>query len=297
MLRDAGRCRMWLMAAGLFSCALVSVPTAAQNRPLRTPDAELVPPGTVRIQAGFDFLQEAVFPLAGLTGDLTSLGAISIRTGLGHLVELQLEGVVQHFLSVKSQVVAIVTPAFTGRNSTRDAGDFSAFTKVRLFGETERRPGLAFRFGLQMPNSNQRRGIGTNTTNVFAELILQKHFGRFNLFGSIGLGILQAPAAQFSQNDVLLYGLGFDYPLHWTDRFGVRLVGEVAGRHSTRSLSPQLVGTESRSQARLGFQVLAGGFIWDVAGIAGLQRHDPDTGVTFGIRKDIRLFEYPPKVK
>jgi hypothetical protein len=38
--------------------------------------------------------------------------------------------------------------------------------------------------------------------------------------------------------------------------------------------------------------LLAGGLTWDVAGIAGLQTHDPKAGVTFGVTKDITLFDY-----
>jgi hypothetical protein len=262
------------------------VPTAAQDRPLRTPDATIVPAGVSRVQIGFDFLQDIRFPLSGLRGDLTSIGVLQVRTGLGRIVEIQLEGEIQNFLSVTQQSAAIVTPELTGPRSTRGVGDFRSYTKVRLFAETAQWPAFAFRFGFQMPTADQRRGIGTNTTNLFAELILEKHFGKLQLFGDIGLGIFEAPAAQFSQNDVLLYGLALTYPVHTR----VRLVGEVAGFWSARDTTGALVGTDSRAQGRIGLQVKAGGFFWDVAGVAGVYRNDPRTGFTFGIRKDIRLF-------
>ena len=121
-----------------------------------------------------------------------------------------------------------------------------------------------------------------------AVLILQKHFGKLNVFGNVGVAILQAPNAKFTQNDVLLYGGAFAYPLHQR----VHLVGEVAGRHSTRSINVDLIGTESRSQARLGFQIFAGGFHWDVAGMGGLSKTEARTGFTFGISKDVHLFDY-----
>lgn len=245
----------------------------------------------MRAEVGFDFLQDVEFPASGLTGDLTSVAVIRLRTAVGRNVEIQMEGAVQHFLSVSSQMAGPIPPSLTGPNTTRDVGDFGFFTKVRLFGEAERRPALAFRFGYQMPNSNQARGIGLNTINLFAELILQKHFRKLNVFGSAGVAILQAPTATFTQNDVILYGLGVTYPLH--ER--VTLVGEVAGRHSTRDISPQLVGTESRSHARFGLQVLAGGFTWDVAGVKGLTSRDANAGFTFGVSKQVRLFEYERK--
>ncbi len=280
------------LCLGFFLTSLLPLlPTSAvfaQQRPLTTPDAEILPAGSMRAEVGFDFLQDVEYPASGLTGDLTSVGVIRIRTAVGRNVEIQMEGAVQHFLSVSRQVAGPIPPSLTGPDTTHDVGDFSFFTKVRLFGEAERRPALAFRFGYQMPNSNQARGIGLNTMNLFAELILQKHFRKLNVFGSAGLAILQAPTAAFTQNDVLTYGLGITYP--FSER--VTLVGEVAGRHSTRDISPQLIGTESRSHARFGMQILAGGFTWDLAGIKGLTRRDANAGFTFGVSKQVRLFEY-----
>lgn len=270
-----------------LSC-LICLPAVAQNRPLRTVDAETLPAGTMRVQAGFDFLQDVDFPLSGLSGDLTSVGVVQIRMGVGKIAEVQLEGAVHHFLDVKKQVGAFVTPVLTGPNSTHDVGDFSIATKIRVLSETKNRPGVAFRFGYQMPNSNQTRGLGSNTSNVFAQLILQKHFGKLNLMGNAGVAILQAPAALFTQNDVITFGAGFSYAAHRR----LNVVGEVAGYKSTRSASPSLVGTESRSQGRFGLQILAGGFQWDVAGIAGLTKSSPRTGFTFGISRDFRLFDY-----
>ena len=276
------------LALTLLIALFVCLPLAAQNRPLRTVDAETVPAGTMRVQVGFDFLQDVDFPLSGLSGDLTSVGVVQIRMGIGKIAEVQLEGAVHHFLNVKKQVGAFVSPVLTGTNSTHDVGDFSIATKIRLLSETKRRPAIGFRFGYQMPNSNQSRGIGSNTSNIFAEFILQKHFGKLNLMGNAGVAILQAPAANFTQNDVLTFGAGFSYAANHR----VNVVGEVAGFHSTRSISPSLVGTESRSQGRFGLQILAGGFQWDVAGIAGITRNSPRSGFTFGISRDFRWFDY-----
>jgi hypothetical protein len=261
----------------------------AQDRPLQTVDAETVAPGTLRAEIGFDFLQDVDFPLSGLNGDLTSAGVINVRMGIGKIVEIQLEGAIQNFLDIKSRGTSFV-PALqlTGTNSTRDTGDFSLSTKIRILPESGKRPSLAFQFGFIMPNSNQERGIGTNTTNVFALVALEKHLKGGKLFGNLGVEILQSPNALFTQNDVLLYGGAFSVPLGRR----VHVVGEVAGRHSSRKVSAALVGTESRSQARFGLQIFAGGFTWDFAGIAGLQAHDAKSGFTFGLSKDIKLFDY-----
>ncbi len=267
------------------AASLAALPVRAQNRPLQTPDANIVPTGVLRVQGGFDFLQSVDYPLSGLSGDQTSYGVLNMRMGLGSRVEVQLQGTVQNFLQVNSQVPAPVTPTLTGTNATHDVGDFSLWTKVLLRHE-HRAPAVAFRFGFLMPNSNQARGLGNNATNVYASLILQKHIGRLQAFGDAGIGILQSPNAKFSQNDELLYGGALAYPL--TKR--IRVVGEVAGRYSSRKLTPALYGTESRAEGRMGLVISGGGFQWDVAAIAGVYPNDPSTGFTFGVSRDLRLF-------
>jgi hypothetical protein len=277
------RSTIWL---GICLAACLAVlPARAQDRPLQTPDAEIVPTGIVRMQGGFDFLQSIDYPLSGLSGDLTSVGVLNFRLGVGSRVEVQLQGTVQNFLQVHSQVAAPVVPTLTSANATHDVGDFSLWTKLLVLRE-HRAPAVAFRFGFEMPNTNQARGIGNNATNVYASLILEKHIGRLKAFGDAGVGILQAPNAQYSQNDELIYGGALAYPLGSR----VSIVGGVSGRHSSRALTPSLYGTESRAQGRMGLVISGGGFRWDVAAVAGVYPNDPSTGFTFGVSRDLRLF-------
>jgi hypothetical protein len=275
----------YLLAAAVLLC--VSLPAGAQDLPLQTASAEVIAPGTIRTEVGFDFLQDVTFPLSGLNGDLTNIGVVTTRIGIGKIVEIQVQGMVQEFLSIKQQGASFVPLTLPSPNSTSDVGDFSLWTKILLFGEQGRRPAIATRFGFQMPNTNQARGIGNNATNIFSEVIIEKYFGKLDVFGDAGLAILTSPNALFSQNDELLYGLAFRYPLNHR----VSLLGEVAGRYSDRKIVPALEGTESRGQARLGAQISAGGLVWDFAGIGGLTKNDPHTGFTFGVSKDFQLFD------
>ncbi len=270
----------------LLTGLLTAGPLRAQDMPLRTPDANILAPGLLRTQVGFDFLQNVDYPLSGLSGNLTSMGVLNMRLGVGKRVEVQLQGTVQNFLQVSNEVPAPVTPQLTGTNSTHDVGDFSLWTKILLRKEASRTPAVAFRFGFLMPNTNQARGIGNNATNVYASVILQKHFGKLKAWTNTGIGILQSPNAKFSQNDELLYGGALAYPI--TPR--VSLVGEVAGRYSSRTLTPELYGTESRGQGRMGLVVSAWGFQWDAAAVAGVYPNDPSTGVVFGVSHDLRIF-------
>jgi hypothetical protein len=270
----------------LLALLALAHPASAQDRPLQTSDAEVIAPGSIRAQIGFDFLQDVTFPLSGLNGDMTNVSAINLRTGIGKIVEIQVQGMIQEFLSIKQQGASFVTLNLPNSNSTHDIGDFSIWTKILLVGEQGRRPAIAFRFGFQMPNSNQARGIGVNNINLYSEAIVEKHFGKLTVFGDLGIAILTSPNVLYSQNDELIYGGAFRYRL--TSR--TSLVGEVAGLYTPRKITPALIGTESRGQGRLGVQIMAGGLIWDFAGIGGLTKNDPRTGFTFGVSKDIQLF-------
>ena len=89
----------------LLLVLLCGLSAGAQQRPLLTEDVDIIPPGTLRIEAGIDFMQDAKFPLSGLTGDLTRVGVIGINVGLSPNVEFQIDGVVQNVLSINSVTV------------------------------------------------------------------------------------------------------------------------------------------------------------------------------------------------
>ncbi len=276
---------MILFAALFIALFMGATAASAQQRPLLTEDVDIIPPGTVRIEAGIDFLQGAVFPASGLTGDLTRVGVIGINIGFAPNVEFQIEGVAQNFLSINSRVPSAIPLSLApGVNSANDIGDFTLATKIKLRSETRRGPSLGFRFGVQLPNSNQERGIGLNQTNAFGSLLIGKKFGhdgRFNTFGNLGLAILTAPTTLFSQNDVITYGVAGIFRLN--KQFS--LAGEVNGHVNTRPGSGPL-GTESQSEARLGMQIRASGLRFDFAGIKGLTDFSPNSGVTIGVTYD-----------
>jgi len=263
----------------------LTVAVRAQQRPLITEDVDIIPPGTIRIEAGIDFMQGAKYPVSGITGDLTRVGVIAISFGMGPNVEFQIEGVAQNYVSINSRgFSAIPLELLPGVNSTNDTGDFTLAAKFKLRNETRRGPSLGFRFGVQLPNSNESRGIGLNQTNAFGSILFGKKFGsdgRFNTFGNLGIAILTAPTEAFTQNDVFTYGLAGIFRIN--KQFSV--AGEVNGRANTRPGNGPL-GTESQSEARLGMQIRASGLRFDFAGIKGLTSFSPNSGFTVGVTYD-----------
>ncbi|HSB12578.1 MAG TPA: hypothetical protein VLM38_24020 [Blastocatellia bacterium] len=260
---------------------------SAQQRPLITEDVDIIKPGVIRIETGFEFLQSQRFPLSGLRGDLTKLADTRLSFGLAPNVEFQVEWTLQNFLSIQSRTPSPIDLKLgLNESDTNDVGDVRLWMKIKLRNETRIAPALGFRFGVELPNSNQARGIGVNTTNFFGMVTAGKHIGgdKLNVFGNLGLGILTAPLEATSQNDVLLYGLAGSYAA--TDR--VNIVGEINGFHSTRKRAP--LGTEDFSEARLGAQIRALGVRWFAAGIFGTSKRAPKTGLSLGITYDWDAF-------
>ena len=280
-----------LTLALLICCSAI---VSAQQRPLITEDVDIIPPGTVRIEAGIDFMQGAKYSVSGIRGDLTRVGVIGVSFGMGPNVEFQIEGVAQNYVSINSHgVSAIPLELAPGANSANDTGDFTLAAKFKLRNETRRGPSLGFRFGVQLPNSNEARGIGINQTNAFGTILIGKKFGpdgRFNTFGNLGIAILTAPTELFTQNDVVTYGLAGIYRIN--KQFSI--AGEVNGRANTRPGNGPL-GTESYGEARLGMQIRASGLRFDFAGIKGLTSFSPNSGFTVGVTYDTPAVFAPVK--
>jgi hypothetical protein len=279
---------MAFMKRSLFCSILMLVAAIchpAQQRPLLTDDVDITTPGALDVGVGVDFFQDAKFPLSGLRGELTRVGDIRIRTGLASNVEIQIEGSLQNYLAVNSRTTPPPIPlSFTG-DSTNDFDDFIISAKIKVRNEGRLTPAVGFKFGFQMPNSNQALGIGTNQINVFGKILLQKKFGsvvgrtpRFSAMGNLGLAIMTAPIERFTQNDVFLYGLAGIYRV--TNH--VNIASEVNGRMNTRSSAAPL-GTESVGQFRIGTQIRASGLRFDTAAAIGLTRFSPRSGVIFGV--------------
>jgi hypothetical protein len=281
------RCAHWLVLV----LVLKSISLLAQQRPLQTQEPAILLPGSLSLQLGFDFLQDAKYPVSGLRGDLTSLGVISIYAGLGELVEFQMHGTVHNLLSINERGP---TPLDLELNSsgtaTSDFGDLMLSTKILTLRERSHSPALSFLISVQLPNASAARGLGLDSTQFYNTLLAGKHFGKLNLFANAGLGILSNPVEAGVQNDVMIYGLGGIYPV----TPAIKLASEVFGRWSTRESGAPL-GTESQSQFRLGVQIHGLGFRWDIAGLAGLAENSPRSGIVFGVTKEFRGIRFGGK--
>ncbi len=252
-----------------------------QNRPLVTERATLMPEGRVRAELGFEFLQDAVFRLSGLEGDLSRLGVLALRIGTAERVEIQMFWTAAQFLNVERRLPAPNTAIldFEG-NSTSDVGNLVMATKLRLATESGRRPAMAFRFGVELPNTSNVKGLGNDETNFHSSLMFEKTLDRVVLLGNIGLAILGDPVEAGFQDDLLTYGFAMIYSLSP----GLAVLADWHGR-----AGPGGIGTEEQSMLRFGTQIETAGVIWDAALQFGLRRTDPSTGIIVGISRDFDL--------
>ena len=251
-----------------------------QQRPLKTDDAALLPMGRVRMEMGADFLQRQRYALSGLEGDLTR-GAAAVHIGVGEYAEFQISAVFQEVLSISERTEPRVAPVING-DSTRSVGNLTLGTKLKLAGEKDRRPAVAFRFAVELPNANQEHGLANDETAFYADLLFAKSIGRIRVLGDLGFAILGSPVEAGNQTDPLTYGVAVIAPVHRR----MNLVAEINGREGPKGR----VGNENKSQFRAGIQPWTGAVRWDIGAVAGLQHYDPKSGIVVGATYEFQAF-------
>ena len=269
---------------------LMAVPAAAQQRPLVTEDPETIGSGNVLLEAGFDLQKEIFYPVSGLQGDLLRVPVLGLSFGLSSIAELQIDGGLYNRLHVTERVAAPLSSMldFTGDN-TSDVEDITVGTKIRVLSETAGRPALGLRFATKLPNASNENGIGTDTTDFYASLLVGKTVQSVRLVGNAGLGILGDPTRGDRQADVLAYGLSVARAV----RQGVEVVGEINGRYPATYNDDEPPGSESRAVMRLGGRITTGTVRLDAAALIGMTPRDPGFGVTAGFTWVFRAFTSP----
>jgi hypothetical protein len=270
---------------------LCTFPAAAlaQQRPLVTEDPETVGAGRVLVEAGVDYARDAEFPASGLQGNLFRFPLIGVSLGISSIAELQIDGGLYNRLSITGRRDAPLASMVTATGeSTTSIEDLVIGTKVRIVSEGVTRPSLGVRFATRLPNAGNENGLGLDTTDFFASLLLAKTVQSVRIVGNAGLGILADPTRGDRQNDVLTYGLSFARAVTQA----AEVVGEINGRADTRAGDPP-PGTESRSVVRFGARYTIGTLRADAALLFGVTSSDPGIGVAAGFTYVFNGFQVP----
>lgn len=242
----------------------------------------LLPASSMQISLGVEARSDWQAPLSGLQGRLLRLGVMRVDFGASSNIVIQIRGAIRQQLEI-DETSSQPKAGFPTGGTTSDAGDFSVGTIVRIAQNAAQTTAFGMRAETRLPNSTQKKGIGTNTTDVFLAAMLSQKFEKFLLFGEVGMGILTAPVETDEQNDVLTYGLGVSY------RAGSRLqfAGEINGYLTTRNIIP--VGTEARGVARAGVSWLLKAMNLELSVTRGVTKNEGIWGGMLGLARRFEL--------
>src|SRR5262245_37063273 len=275
---------------GLVLSLALAAPAAAQQRPFGTEHQATIGPGPDLFEGGFDMQQEIFFPVSGLQGDLMRLPTLGLSFGLSSIAELQIDGGLYNRLHVTDRTTAPLSGMldFTG-DYTSDVEDIVVATKVRVLSETPGRPAIGLRFATKLPNASNENGIGLDTTDFYATLLVGKTVQSVRLVGNAGLGILGDPTRGDRQGDVLQYGFSVARAV----RQGVEIVGEINGRYQPNDDLSAPPGSDTRSALRFGGRFTHRTVRIDGGIIVGLTKRDPSFGIMAGLTWVFHAFNVP----
>ena len=277
-------------AAVIAILVLISPLSAfGQQRPLVTEDPETVGAGRILVEAGFDYARDVLFPASGLEGHRLRVPLVGVSIGVSSIAEIQVDGGVYSRLAIERRMAAPLASMVTATGDMTSAvEDIVIGTKVRLVPEGVSRPAFGFRFATKLPNASNESGLGRDTMDFFASLLVAKTVESVRIVGNAGVGILGDATRGDEQNDVLTYGLSFARAITQA----AEVVGELNGRLDLRD-GPPPPGTESSGTIRFGTRYTRGSWRADTAILIGVTSKDPTVGLTAGFTYVFAGFQVP----
>ena len=248
----------------------------AQHRPLLTQDPDVIGNGRVLIEAGVETGTNIKYPVSGLTGDRWAL-PVGVSFGLGSQLELQIDTGYQ-WLSIDRRDLAPLDSRVPAGDTTSDVIDTVIATKVRIVTEGQRRPAIGLRLATELPNASNERGLGLDTLNFGATVLLGKSFGATRLAGNAGVVIMSDVLQGSLQHDAFTGSVSAAQTLS----AAFDLAGEFCVRKVLFADVPP-AGAEPRAQFRVAARYSRGAWRADGGLILGATRQDPDFGVSFGL--------------
>ncbi len=261
----------------------------AQQRPLVTEDPETVGAGRLLVEAGLDYGRDVFFPLSGLEGNLLSVPTIGFSIGVSSIAEIQFDGGLYRRLTITNQEPAPFTNILVldGDRATA-VDDLVIGTKLRLASETAGRPAIGVRFATRLPNASNESGLGHDTTDFYASLLMAKTVQSIRIVGNGGVAIIGDPTTPARQDDLLTFGLSVARALTQS----TEVVAEFNGRLNFASGDPT-VGAENLGVGRAGLRYTRGPVRLDAAVLIGTTSRDPQIGFTTGFTWVVNAFNVP----
>jgi hypothetical protein len=267
-----------VIARCLLASVLAAAPIVAhaQQRPLLTQDPEVVGSGRVLVEGGVETGSNITYPVSGLTGDRWAL-PVGVSVGVGPSVEMQILGGYQ-WLAIDRREQGPLDGRVRAGDHTSDIIDVVIATKIRVLAETRRRPAVGLRLATELPNASNESGLGLDTLNFGASVLVAKTFAGTRLAANGGVVVLSDVLQGSLQNDAFTGSASVVHALSPA----VALAGEYWMRQVLFADVPP-IGAEPRGQFRAAVRYTKGAWRTDGGVIVGTTRQDPDFGVTFGV--------------
>lgn len=244
--------------------------------PLSLQNEYLVPreKGSLFLLTAFEVRSQWIAPISQYRGDLLKIGSLRLDYFLSPGVVFQVKGTLRQKLRFREESNS---GAAGQLRTVQDVEDFHVSTIATFLSQRRYRPAIGLRIDTRLPNTNQKRGLGTNTTDIFLALLTTKSFPGMWFFGELGVGILTAPRVLNRQNDVLLYGLGMVMNI----RRNLQIAAGVSGMVSTKQKVE--IGTENRGIVQIGLHWKFPDFSLEVFPQYGLHERSGTFGVHAGL--------------
>jgi hypothetical protein len=276
------------LAACLAAC-LGAASASAQQRPLVTEDPETIGGGRVLIEAGVETARDIFLPGSGLTGNRLKAPTLGVSVGLSSIAELQIDGALYQRLDITGRRPApLAFKLKIDGDTTTDVDDLVIATKLKIVGERVRRPAIGLRLATKLPNASNETGLGLDTLDFSATVLVGKTRASTRYVGNVGLAILGDAIRGDRQFDVLVYGLSAAHALVE----GFEVVGEVHGQLQWAWDFPA-PGAESKATFRGGVRYTRGAGRVDAGLLVGTTARDPGVGVTVGYTHVLDAFSPP----
>ena len=242
--------------------------------PLSLQNEYLIPreKGSLLLLTAFEMRHQWIAPVSGYQGNLVKFGSLRLDYFLSKNVVFQIRG--SFFQQLRFREENGSSRAANDSRTVQDVEDFHVSTIATFLSEQRYRPAIGLRIDTRLPNSNQKKGLGTNTTDIFLALLTTKSFRSMWLFGEVGVGILTAPRVLNRQNDVLIYGVGMILNLAHNLQIAAGVSGMVSTKESVE------IGTENRGIVQIGLHWKFPDFALEVFPQYGLHERSG----TFGLR-------------
>ncbi|MFQ5530578.1 MAG: hypothetical protein ACE5FP_09585 [Gemmatimonadota bacterium] len=272
-----GRIRLPAGVATACILLLTSSGAAQMSRLSIAPPISEVREGDALLGVGVSYGLEQEFPLSGLRGDLISIGRLAAAYAIADRAVLEVRWDALRVLRI-DEVGPSAVPLADGvtDGQTSDAGDVRmalTWAPGTLWGVLSAGGWVA----VELPNSEERRGIGTNTTNALMGAVFSMPLDRVTLTTRFGLGVLESPPRLFSQDDVLVYSL--DAIIEAAE--SVRLLLSIDGRTNPRRRVS--LGAEDVGVVRVGAEFGIGRWRLDAELGRGFAHRSPDWQIGVGV--------------